>query len=100
MTAKAEKQQTMFALIETWQGSGQTQKEFCQSHGLAYSAFHYWYKKYRGHQALRQPSAAFVPVTIQSKGAGSPVVELVWPDGKRLNFYQAVEVSWLKALLS
>jgi hypothetical protein len=98
MTTKEQKQQAMFTLIESWQNSGQTQHEFCKKQEIAYSAFHYWYKKYRQYQTPH--SAAFVPVTIQPLGSGSPVVELSLPDGRRLSFYQTVEASMLKALLS
>jgi len=96
-------QQLMFSLIKTWEASGQTQRSFCQEKELAYHKFHYWYKKYREH--LAPPSnTPFVSVTVKDdrdrRTIAGGVLELVLPDGRRLLFNQAVEVGFLKALLS
>ena len=88
----------MFSMIESWKNSGQSQQDFCKVENLAYSVFHYWHKKYRGEQTAT-PSPAFVPVHIHSVHAGSPVAELILPDGRRVNFYQAIDVSFLRSLL-
>lgn len=98
MATKAEKEQMMFSMIEEWKGSGQNQHEFCKTKGLAYSGFHYWYKKFREGQA-QGAASPFVPVHIR-KGTGSPLAELILPDGKRLSFYQAVDAAFLRTLLS
>lgn len=99
MTTNAEKRQKMFSMIETWQDSGESQQMFCKSQGMAYSAFHYWYKKYRAVHNTNEPPD-FVAVQIKRPLSSSPVAELVLPDGRRLNFYQAVEASFLRTLLS
>lgn len=99
MTTKSEKQQAMFTVIESWKNSGQSQQDFCKTENLAYCVFHYWYKKYRGEQATAG-SPAFVPVHIKSVQSVSPVAELIFPDGRRVNFYQSVEASFLRTLLS
>ena len=96
MTTKSEKQQAMFSMIESWKNSGQSQRDFCKTENLAYCVFHYWYKKYRGEQTTTG-SPAFVPVHIQS---GSPVAELIFPDGRRVNFYKSIDASFLRTLLS
>ena len=98
MTTKSEKQQAMFTMIESWRISGRSQQDFCKTENLAYCVFHYWYKKYRGLEAVTT-SPAFVPVHIQSVQSGSPVAELIFPDGRRVNFYQSVEASFLRTLL-
>jgi len=99
MATKGERQQVMFSMIESWKESGKSQQEFCKSRGLAYSGFHYWYKKYR-HEQHSDTSSPFVPVHIQNASSSSPVAELILPDGRRLNFYQPVEASFLRTLLS
>ena len=99
MATKGERQQEMFSVIECWKDSGQSQQQFCKSKGLAYSGFHYWYKKYRREQNT-QASSPFVPVHIQNAPSNSPIAELILPDGRRLNFYQSVEASFLRMLLS
>ena len=40
-------QQRMFTLIRLWQGSGLSQKDFCEKKDIVYATFHYWYKKFR-----------------------------------------------------
>ncbi len=100
MATKLEKQESMFSMIESWKSSGQSQQEFCKAQGLVYSVFHYWYKKYRQENDPTPVSSAFVPLQVQTVRLGSPAVEIIFPDGKRLNFYQTVEVSFLRALLS
>lgn len=100
MATKVEKQQEMFSLIESWRAGGENQQVFCKSHGIAYSAFHYWYKKYRRVHNDSTKLSGFIPVKVDKEASGLPVAELLLPDGRRLNFYQAVEVSFLRALLS
>ena len=99
MTTKSEKQQAMFSKIESWKNSGQSQQDFCKTENLAYSVFHYWFKKYRGQEAT-STSPAFVPVHIKSMQSGSPLAELIFPDGRRVNFYQSIDASFLRTLLS
>ena len=99
MATKSEKRKAMFSMIESWKDSGQSQQEFCKTKGFAYSGFHYWYKKYR-HEKNADTSPSFVAVHFQKAPIGSPIAELILPDGRRLNFYQPVEASFLRTLLS
>ncbi len=98
MTARTKKSEAMYAMIESWKGSGQSQQEFCNAQGVSYFIFHYWYKKYREHKSGGGLSA-FVPVHIQKTSSGLPLIELIFPDGKRIHFYDRVEVSFLQSLL-
>jgi hypothetical protein len=90
-------QQLMFSLIEVWKSSGKTQKEFCQEKDLAYHKFHYWFKKYNEHsgQVVSSPFISLSPRNPSTPGN----LELVYPDGRRLIFHQAVDASFLRALL-
>ena len=99
MATQLEKQFEKFKVIEAWQASGQSQQSFCKLQGIAYSGFHYWYKRYR---QVKNGSASpdFLPVQIKHSVSNLPVVELILPDGKRLNFYQAVDSAFLRSLLS
>jgi hypothetical protein len=89
-------------LIQSWQTSEMTQKQFCAQHSIAYSAFHYWFKKFR----IAQPegSTGFAPVKItENKPGGSSgqiLLELVLVDGRRVNFFQGIDVQFLRDLLS
>ncbi len=99
MATQLEKQSEKFKVIEAWQASGLSQQSFCKSQGIAYSGFHYWYKKYRQVKGVNV-SSDFLPVAIKHTLSNLPVVELILPDGRRLNFYQAVDVAFLQSLLS
>ncbi len=86
-------------LIEKWQASNFTQKEFCSQQSIAYSGFHYWFKKFREEKSLPN----FIPVKVTSSvstGNRAASIELVMPDGRRVNFHEGVEVEFLRALLS
>lgn len=88
-------------LIEKWQTSDLTQKEFCSQHSIAYSGFHYWFKKFREENSLSNSDSGFIPVKVTaSKGNRAVWIELVMPDGRRVTFHQGVDVEFLRALLS
>jgi hypothetical protein len=105
-------QQLMFSLIEIWQSSGQSQKSFCHEKDLAYSKFHYWYRKYQEYRSASSSGEplpdepfgrAFVAVTVKKASTldtvPAGVLELVFPEGRRLIFNQGVEAGFLKTLL-
>ena len=93
-------QQLMFSLIEVWKKSGKTQREFCQEKDIAYSKFQYWMKKYSDHSTL-EGRRAFVPVVVADQPTtGAAAMELVFPDGRRLIFHKAVDVTYLQSLLT
>lgn len=95
--------QDWLTLIEAWQASGLTQKEFCFQHSIAYSGFHYWFKKFREDKSVSTPTSTFIPVKVTTSGLTqipSSAIELVMPDGRRVNFPQGVEVGFLRALLA
>ena len=92
------------SLIESWKNSNLTQKEFCAQQSIAYSAFHYWFKKFRAEQELPKTSSGFATVKIRAKkpveNYGAVLVELVLTDGRRVNFYKGIDVHFLRDLLS
>jgi len=90
-------------LIEAWQASDLTQKEFCAQQSIAYSGFHYWFKKFRQNKSLPNTPSGFIPVKVTSSGSGnnhSAPIELILPDGRRVNFYEGVDAQFLRALLA
>ena len=91
-----------FSMIENWKTSGQSQQLFCKENQIAYSNFHYWFKKYRAQQEGGS-DGLFLPVEIKktlSSLSSSVVMELVLSDGRRLNFHQILDASYLRALLA
>lgn len=89
-------------MIENWKASGQSQQSFCRENQIVYSNFHYWFKKYKAQQE-GSSDELFLPVQIKKTlplPSGSVVMELVLGDGRRLSFYQALDASYLRALLA
>lgn len=88
-------------LIEAWQSSNLTQKEFCAQQSIAYSGFHYWFKKFREEESLSASNSGFSPVKIAAKPECNRLtrLELVLPDGRSVKFYEGVDVQFLRALL-
>ncbi len=53
-----------FSMIENWKASGQNQQLFCKENQIAYSNFHYWFKKYKAQQE-GSPDEQFLPVKLR-----------------------------------
>lgn len=91
-------------IIQSWQTSDLTQKQFCAQQSIAYSAFYYWFKNFREEKSASKVNSGFAPVKITSdkpvENNGSVLVELVMPDGRRVNFFQGIDVQFLRDLLS
>ena len=100
MGATTEHRNAMFSLIENWQQSGLSQKNFCEQHQIAAHQFYYWYKCYR----IKND----VPVIQASKG----FIELHWREpepeagievllscGHRILFHQPVAALFIKAII-
>lgn len=91
-------------LIQSWQSSELTQKQFCAQQSIAYSAFHYWFKKFRNEKSPSRINSGFVPVKITPdkpvEKYGSVMAEVLLPDGRRVIIYQGIDVQFLRDLLS
>lgn len=53
-------------LVAAWERSGQTQREYCQGHGIPSSTFDYYRRRARQQQP--GPAARLVPVRLVSQG--------------------------------
>lgn len=77
-------------MIEQWQGSGITQKAFCEQQSLRYHTFYYWYKCYRRREAGSDDNIpSFVKLKIE-KPAKVGSIEIHYPGGGRLTFREPV----------
>ncbi len=54
----------MFPLVESWQKSGLTQKEFSQQYGVSEHVFYYWVSRYRNTQSV---------VPLSKSGSVAPI---------------------------
>jgi hypothetical protein len=94
------KQQLMFSLIEIWKQGEQSQQEFCKEKDLDYNQFQYWLRRYKQvNGIISVPGPSFARIKVEELPKASSM-ELVYPDGKRIIFYQPVEASFLRSLLA
>lgn len=94
---KASRKDEMFALIEQWKQSNQTQKLFCQQQGIALSCFYYWQKKYRKDQS---GPGGFVPVLVKDTITGiREAIEIHYPSGVTVSVPSGSSMTLLKTLI-
>ena len=77
-----DKREEMALLMEEFADSGQSQKEFSASRGIALPTFNYWFRKLRKEN---EGSPGFV--RVETGAAPSPAggqLELVYPNGVKL----------------
>jgi len=90
----------MFPVVELWQSSGQTQKEFCQEQGIKPHVFTYWVGKYKKQRAGSDETTGFVPIAIEEQRSESYYAEISYPDGTRLRFGRSVSAEQIRQLLT
>ena len=71
------KEQEMFALIDEFENSSLTARDFCKAKGVVPSTFYYWKKKRYG------STSGFVTITPSSSSVLKEV-ELIFPNGVQL----------------
>ena len=77
-----EKREEMILLMEEFEISGRTQKEFSASRGMAFPTFNYWFRKLK--KEKEEPSG-FVRVDTGAVPSGTgEQLELVYPNGVKL----------------
>ncbi len=88
------KARQMFVLIEKWQQSGSSRQQFCKALGIAYSKFHYWYKRYRKQQSGTFVGAEFKKIEIAGQidthATDGAWVVVRYADGRHFRFYQPI----------
>jgi hypothetical protein len=87
----------MFASIASWQSSDLSQKQWCDRQGIIYHVFHYWYRKYRDEHPESTGDNSFVRLTVKPETGAS--CEVIFTDGTKIIFREAVPAQYLKTLL-
>lgn len=94
------KQQLMFSLIEVWKQGEQSQQEFCKEKDLDYNQFQYWLRRYKqANGMISEPKPSFSRIKLSTESSKLSSIEVLYPDGKRIIFYQPVDPSFLRSLL-
>jgi len=57
----ATKESAMFNLVEKWQKSGKSQKQFSSDNGITFYAFNYWVQR---HKRSKSSNPGFASVTL------------------------------------
>jgi transposase-like protein len=92
-----------FRLLEKFNGSGLTVKEFCHQHSLNNKTYYYWKKKYESQAGKHD----FLPVVIPASPAGgdktaalkASTLAIHYADGTRLVMEGTADAALIKALL-
>ena len=100
-------------LIQGWPGSGLTQAEYCDRHGLSVSSFHRWRERLRPEPNAVEARLAgggsqpprLLPVQLRQdtstprQDPAVPALTLVFPNGLRLEIGAGVEPSTLAPVI-
>lgn len=79
------RREQMYAVIEHYLSSDQTQIEFCRSESISKNTFSYWLKRFR-QDKLGSGAPAFHPIPIRPSSL-SVRCEIEFPDGLTLRIY-------------
>jgi transposase-like protein len=85
----------MFELVEEYQRSGKTQKQYSEQIGIGYAKFNYWVCKYRDHQS--GVATGFVKVEAFPSSQQQDM-EICYPNGVRIKA-QGVDLSLISQLI-
>ena len=86
----------MFSHVESWQGSGNSQKSYCTENNIPYSVFQYWRRKYR-HERETPDSGDFAELVIGGAPRG---MEILYPNGVILRLPHGVDPVTIRAYLA
>jgi aryl carrier-like protein len=90
---KRELREKMFALIEAWQTSGLSQKDYLVQVGIKQAKFQYWLKQYR-----EQHSTLDSFVEIQPSYSNPIIIR--FPDGLEISLPEQTSVRIIKELIN
>ena len=74
--SREEKREEMLTIVEQWQESGMTQKDYAREHDIKLSKLRYWIRK---HREEMDPDG-FIPLSLP----GDTAIRLLYPNGIEL----------------
>ena len=77
---KQDRIQVMYDLVEQWQQSGMSQKQFSAEHNIKLPTFMYWVKKYRMNKQ-DDPGFARVELSQHNFSSTTARIEIALADG-------------------
>jgi len=89
--SREEKREEMLTLVEQWQQSGMTQKEYAREHDIKLSKLRYWIRKHREELT----SDGFIPFTLPTD-----IIRLLYPNGIELQLPAHISPKMIKYLIN
>jgi hypothetical protein len=94
----------MYALVQKWESSGQSQLKFLEHSGISKSTFGYWRKRYlENHGPSKPASGKLIPITVSSDKkpsiSESQSLEIIYPNGVRLLCPAGMNLASIKELI-
>jgi hypothetical protein len=87
--------------VDAWRASGDSQKAYCEQHGLRSHSLSYWHLRLaKGpvSSAGGKPLTLVPAVRVPSAAAAAPSLSLYSPQGWRLEFATLPPAGWVTAL--
>ncbi len=84
---KESKSQTMYELVEQWQESGKSQKQFSEEKNIKIATFIYWVQKYRQDKASGHGFASLSLSPEPAAGSIVPKIEIALSGGIVVRIY-------------
>ncbi len=81
--------------IRQWRKSGLSKRAFCETGGINYYTFVGWTAPKRKKRVLPAPADSFIPVKVRGSDA-FPFAEVVYANGSRIIFHEAVKAGYLR----
>jgi len=103
LKADTDQQQFWQMVIETWQSSGLSVRQFCKKESLSEPSFYSWRKKLAGDDSQQDnqhkpESSAFIEVAMPQNN--SAAVELLLTSGNTLRIPAGVDAKTLMTIIS
>ena len=108
MRTDDEKKAKMYALIDRWQNSNETQKDICKAAGISYHVFKYWQRKQNQEHDQREDAkreniptesvGTFIPVAFESTSDFSEL-QIEYPNGVKISCPGSITANQLKELI-
>lgn len=74
----------MIGLVEEFKGCGMTQGAFCDSKGISFHKFNYWYRKLKKENLGEGQVQQFIKVDTGPAKVSDDFIELIYPNGVKI----------------
>ncbi len=93
-------------ILNRWNASGLTKRQFCRNEKIAHPTFANWYKKHRqeiDQSSESNPLPAFIPIKLENhttpRKSGYSPIEVSFPNGIQLRCTSDIDFDDLKRLI-